>query len=69
MSEPIVSLVPGKTDAQLAAEYRAEITKAITPLLDIVQRAKDQGLFINWTVGPDNYGKIILKETVIVKPL
>ncbi len=68
MPEPI-SIVPGKTDVDLAASYRAELTRALSPIAEILDRAKADGLSISFSVAPDQYGRFVLKEISVVKPL
>lgn len=69
MSDPAISLVPSKTDAEKAAGYRAELMPLFDQLCVVLNRAKADGLIINFNVGADQYGRIKLQATDVLKPL
>ncbi len=69
MGESVVSIVTAKTDTQLASEAREEITKALGPVVEIMNRAKLNGLSVTFNINADQYGRFAIKEIVVVKPL
>lgn len=65
-----VTLVPGKTDGEKAAAYRAEIGPLLTQLADILYRARQDGLNVGWTgFGIDQFGRSVVPNIDITKPL
>lgn len=69
MTEAVMSIVAAKTDAQIAAELRADLATAAAQVIAVVERAKTAGLCITFNIGPDNYGRTSLKDVAVVKPL
>ncbi len=74
MSEPslhpgTISFVPSKSDAEKAEAYRAEMTEALKPVLDILNRARNDGLIIGWAIGADQFGRVTMPKIDVTKPL
>lgn len=68
MADP-VTLVVGKPDVVLAAEFRAELTPHLNKAAEIIDRARLAGISINFNIAADNFGRISLREINVVKPL
>ena len=64
-----VQLVTGRTDADLAAEIRAELNAALAPVALILDRARQNGLTVSFGVNPDQYGRFRISDIGIVRPL
>ena len=66
----IVSVLePGQSDADKAAAYRAEITPLLERVVEVVARAKKDGLNIGFNISPDQYGRPKIQTIDVVKPL
>jgi hypothetical protein len=65
----LVTLAPGKSDAEAAAEIRAEAGDALKRLCDIMDRAKAAGLAVTFRIGPDQFGRNVVQEIAVVRPL
>lgn len=65
-----VTLVPGKTDTDKAAAYRAEMQPVLEQVCDIIQRARQDGLVVGWdSIGMDQFGRTIVPRINVTKPL
>ena len=53
----ITALVPGKSDAQLAAEFKLQIVEAYEPILAVLGEITKAGFVAQIQVGPDAFGK------------
>ena len=53
----ITQLVPGKSDAQLAAELTLKIVEAYEPILAVLNEVTKAGFVAQIQVGPDAFGK------------
>jgi hypothetical protein len=62
-------LEPGQSDADKAAAYRAEIIPLLERVVEVVARAKKDGLTIGFNISPDQYGRPKVQAIDIVKPL
>lgn len=60
MPEPI-SLAPGKSDTELAAEYRQRMVEVLEPVKALLNEAKKNGLVISWNIAPDGMGLYALQ--------
>ncbi len=58
-----------RTEAQKAADYRAEIMPILDQACEIISRARKEGLIIGFNISPDQYGRSRVAEITIVKPL
>ncbi len=68
MADP-VTLVVGKPDTVLASEFRKELEPVLAKAAEIIDRARASGLSISFNVSADNFGRIVVKDIAIVKPL
>lgn len=67
--EHVPYIVPGMPDAELAAQVRRRVADKLSELVPILQAASDEGLIVNFNVGPNQYGRIAVIAINIVKPL
>lgn len=54
MSEPTVS------DKELAAQYKEEMTLALQNVMEILGRARKQGLIVNFSLGIYQFGRDVI---------
>jgi hypothetical protein len=64
-----LSLVPSKTDAEMAQEIRAELRPLLEQIASIMGRARKSGMNIGWAIGWDNYGRAVINQIDVNKPL
>lgn len=65
-----IQLVTGKTDADLAQEFRAEAQPLLDAWAALVTKVHAQGFQIGFNMTPDSFGKRFrINEISIVKPL
>lgn len=64
-----VTLVPGQTDAEKAEKYRKELTESLKPVIEILERAKRDGLVVQWNIAADEFGRIRVPFINVTKPL
>lgn len=57
MDRPDKEKQAGKSDAQIAAELRLELAPLIGQLCTIMDRAKQDGLTVNFNIAPDMFGR------------
>ena len=69
MDGDIATLVPCKSDADLATEYRAELAPILEQVCDIFSRARKDGIILNFNISADQYGRMRVNEVSAVKPL
>ena len=53
----VTQLVPGKSDAELAAELKLKIVEAYEPILAVLNEVTKAGFVAQIQVGPDAFGK------------
>ena len=63
----IKTLVPGKSDAQLAAEFKLQIVEAYEPILAVLGEITKAGFVAQIQVGPDAFGKPHISALQIYK--
>ena len=66
---PLMHVVPAKTDRDLAALLRERIKGAYGPILDILNEANAAGLHVNFGTDRDIFGRLMLGEIRISRPL
>lgn len=66
MNEPI-QLVPGKSDAEMAVDFRKRIIELYEPLLELLTEANNKGFAINVGCGLDGLGRIAILQLQISK--
>ena len=69
MDGDIATLVPCKSDADLAAQYRAELAPLLDQVCDIFGRARKDGIVLDFNIGADQYGRMRVNEVSAVKLL
>lgn len=62
-------LVPGKTDQELAADFRTRIREALVPVISIMDQANAAGMLIGWRIERNAFGKNFLLLIEINKSL
>jgi len=60
---------PIRTDAMRAADIRAELSPLFDQVCDVLNRAKRDGLVVNFQMGADAYGRYRLQDLTVVRPL
>ncbi len=65
--ENIISIVPGKTDADLAAEFKQRIVEAHEPLLRLFDEIKAAGFEPQVICAPGPLGKHVITNLMLVK--
>lgn len=56
-----------KADTELAAQYRDEVTRALQPVLEVLDRAKAQGLVVGFNIKQDPIGRNIIDFIQVVR--
>lgn len=57
------------TDAEFAAQIRADLQEPLTAICEIMGRARQRGLNLTFNVGPDSFGRIKITDINIIRPL
>jgi len=65
----ILSVTPGKTDADLAAELRAMLRPLLEEVVLHLNSASQSGLQVNFQIGRDGYGRSALIALDVVRLL
>lgn len=47
---PVLSVVPGKPDHEIAEDYKREVMEKIAPVLEMLNAAKRSGFFITFAI-------------------
>lgn len=66
MAEPL-SIVPTKTDKEIAEELRAKLADALTKVCAVFDDAVAAGFGAQYKIGPDYRRKHIITEIIITK--
>ena len=66
---PLSLAVDNKTDAQFATEIRIELTTALQPVVDSLNRARTHGLEVSFSLQRDQTGRWFIPPLNISKPL
>jgi hypothetical protein len=64
-----VVYLDAKTDAEKADAYRKDLTAALLPVLEILERSRKDGLTIQYNLSPDEFGRFRVPFINITKPL
>lgn len=56
-----------ETETQKAVRYKSEMIVVLEPLLQLMDRAKRDGLLIEFQLGVDHYGRAHVCSSAIVK--
>lgn len=65
----VVSMTPGKTDKQIAEELKGEFNEAMKPVIAVFEKARANGMNINFNMGQDPFGRFIIQNFSIGKIL
>ena len=68
MNEPL-QLVTGQTDAEIAANFRKELSEALRPVCEILDRGASCGLNIAFGVTMGPFGRHVVDGIKISRPL
>ena len=55
------------SDKERAAQYRDEMSRALSAVIDILDRAKQHGLVIGFNIGLDPVGRNQLQSLTVVR--
>lgn len=71
ISDPtnIHSIVPAKTDADHAKEYRARLAPLLEQCAAIMSEARANGYEVGFGIAPDNFGRHRPSPITVTKPL
>lgn len=70
MSESVTKLIPTRPDSEIAAEIRAQLVPILAQACEVIDAARRaHGLVINFSIAPDNFGRIRCQEIVVTRPL
>lgn len=67
MTTAVISLVAGKTDAELAAAHKKSVIEALQPTLAVLNAAKKDGFVISFVLGQDFLGSHVIQTLNIAK--
>jgi hypothetical protein len=62
-----LSVVPGRSDAERAAEHRRAIEEALKPVLSVLDIARTDGFVISFTLGIDYAGRANIASLSLAK--
>lgn len=62
-----VQLVPTKSDADLAAEFKEKVIKAYEPLIEVLNEYDKHGLNMQCSVGKNAFNKYQIVQLAVVK--
>ena len=65
----LVEMTLGKTDIELAADYRAELRPLLELVCAIMENARKRGLKIGFNIAPDLYGRQVVQFIDVTRPL
>jgi hypothetical protein len=63
----VVTVVPGKSDAEKAAELKDRIVEALVPVMEILDEGYKHGLSISYSIGPSALGKATILQLNVTK--
>jgi hypothetical protein len=67
--ENVPTLVPSRSDADLAEEFRAEMRPILDQLVALQNRAARAGLQVGCAIVRDQFGRFFVQTIEVVKPL
>jgi hypothetical protein len=68
-NDNVARLVPAKTDAEKAAEYKRKLADAMTPVCALMTEAKREGLTLAFGMAHDAMGRYFVASLQITKEL
>ena len=70
METPVsLTVVPGKTDRELADEFRVKVRVLLDMTCQVMNEANAAGLEIGWSIVRNPLGKNIVQEVQVKRPL
>lgn len=67
MSEPIATLVPNRSDKEVAEEIKTDILTKIQDLCKVMDDAKEKGFMVQFNLGLDWRQRNTIQNLVIAK--
>jgi len=67
MCESALKIVPGKTDAEQAAEFKQRMAEASKPLMSLLDEVSAAGFEMQFALGPGALGKTVIASLRISK--
>ena len=64
-----LTVVPGKTDRELAEDFRSRVRDALQPVLAIMDEVNAAGLVIGWRVERNAFGRNAVTVIEVSRPL
>jgi hypothetical protein len=66
----VASLVPNtRPDKELADGFKADLVPILEQACAVLNRARAVGMLANWSLIPDQFGRVRVGEVTVVKPL
>lgn len=69
MNDNTIQLVPNKSDAEMAEEYRKELVEAYKPICALLTDAAKNKFIVNVICGMGDFAEVIIKEIQVLKRL
>lgn len=66
-TEKHLTIIPAKTDADLANMHRTKLLEALSTILPMLDAAKKDGFEITFGMGPDFMGRMVIAQFKIAK--
>lgn len=67
MAEKVVALVPGRTDADLAEEFKRRLAEAHEPVCRLLDELREAGFEAQVVTAPGPLGKYVIAQLVLFK--
>jgi hypothetical protein len=68
-SENIATIVPGRSDADIASDLRKRLEAALGQVISLMDEGDSSGLHVSFQLGRNNFGMNHINELSIVRPL
>lgn len=62
-----IDQTPIMADRELAAQYRDELARSLQPVLEVLDRAKAQGLILGFNIQPDVIGRNAVQQITVAR--
>lgn len=66
-SDRVVSIVPGRSDKEMAAEFKQRLVEVHEPILKLLDEMKEHGFEANVMMAPGPLGKFVIAQLVLMK--
>jgi len=63
----VLNVVPGKSDADVAADIKAAMLEALKPVCKAIDDAKTKGFVVTFNLGPDYAGHHVVALLTVAK--